>query len=275
MTQRPLVTVDWLETKLAEVSVVDGSWHLPPENRDANLEYLEGHIPGTKFFDIDRISASGDLPHMMPSANDFAKSIAVLGLDKGKTVIVYDTKGLFSAARVWWMLRAFGFTDVRILDGGLPEWLKAGMPLEQGDVSVDRTESAFVLDVAVVVDSVQVLAASINDSAHILDARSQGRFDGVDPEPREGLRGGHIPGSLCLPYTMLLDDGKLKSNDHLKEIFAAHGVVEGKPVITSCGSGVTAAVLTLGLHCIGRNDTSLYDGSWTEWGGRPDLPVAT
>ncbi len=275
MNQRPLVTVEWLESKLTEVSVVDGSWHLPTENRDGKAEYLEGHIPGAVFFDIDRISAPGDLPHMMPTASNFSTSAAALGLGRDKTVIVYDTKGLFSAARVWWMLRVSGFTDVRILDGGLPAWLKAGMSLEQGAVSVDHTDCVVELDAAASVDSAQVLAASNNDNAQILDARSQGRFDGVDPEPRAGLRGGHIPGSLCLPFTRLLEDGKLKPNDLLREAFAAHGVVENKPVITSCGSGVTAAILTLGLHCIGRDDTALYDGSWTEWGGRSDLPVVT
>ena len=279
MSERPIVSVEWLRSRLSNntdksISVVDGSWHLPPEQRNAHAEYLQGHIPGAVFFDIDSVCTPGDLPHMMPSAAFFAESVGKLGLEKSNTVVVYDTKGLFSAARVWWMLTVFGYSDVKILDGGLPAWSDAGFTLESGEADVE----AVVVEVAAtdgsVADAAQVLEASESRSAQILDARSQERFDGIAPEPRAGLRGGHIPGSICLPFTELLDNGRLKPQAQLREVFNAHGVAEDAPVFTTCGSGVTAAILTLGLHCLGQDDTSLYDGSWTEWGGRDDLPVA-
>lgn len=278
MNQRPLVSVEWLESQRGDknLCIVDGSWHMPAEQRDAQAEYSAGHIPGAVFFDIDEHSAAGDLPHMMPQPLDFAESAGALGLLPGNTVVVYDTKGLFSAARVWWMLRTFGFSDVKILDGGLPAWSKAGLPLDSGKVALSSVTPAINFAADAVVDASQVLAASDSRSAQILDARSQGRFDGVDPEPRAGLRGGHIPNSVCLPFTELLDsDARLKSNEALAAVFDSLGIDGSKPVITSCGSGVTAAILTLGLYCIGRNDIALYDGSWTEWGGRSDLPVGT
>lgn len=276
MSTRPIVSAEWLHSRLPDnsISVVDASWHLPPEQRDAHAEYLKGHIPGAVFFDIDAISTPGDLPHMMPADAFFAECAGNLGLAKSNTVVVYDTKGLFSAARVWWMLTVAGYSDVKILDGGLPAWLDAGFSLESGEVSVVPVVVEIAVSGDSVVDASAVLEASGSRSAQILDARSQGRFDGVDPEPRAGLRGGHIPGSLCLPFTELLSDGKLKPQEQLREVFKAHGVTNDTPVYTTCGSGVTAAILTLGLYCTGRNDTSLYDGSWTEWGGRDELPVS-
>ena len=276
MSSRPIVSVDWLQSRLSDgsVCIVDASWHLPPENRDAHAEYLQSHIPGAVFFDIDAISTPGDLPHMLPAPEVFTESVAKLGLQKNKTVVIYDSKGLFSAARVWWTLTRFGFEQVKILDGGLPAWLQAGFNTESGEVSVAQVSVQATLAEASVVNAEQVRQASESDSAEILDARSQGRFDGKDPEPRKGLRGGHIPGSKCLPFTALLNDGKLKSDNELREIFTALNLSADKPVYTTCGSGVTAAILTLGLHCIGVHNTALYDGSWTEWGGREDLPVA-
>ena len=276
MNERPIVSASWLQSRLTDntISIVDGSWHLPPEQRDAREEYLQGHIPGAVFFDIDSISTPGDLPHMMPSAAFFAESVGNLGLAKDNTVVVYDTRGLFSAARVWWMLTVFGYSDVKILDGGLPAWSEAGFALESGEVAVKSVVVETTVAEGSVVDASQVLKASESQSAQILDARSQDRFDGLAPEPRAGLRGGHIPGSLCLPFTELLDNGKLKPQAQLREVFKAHGVADDLPVFTTCGSGVTAAILTLGLRCIGRDDTSLYDGSWTEWGGRDELPVS-
>ena len=199
----------------------------------------------------------------MPSAAFFAESVGNLGLAKDNTVVVYDTRGLFSAARVWWMLTVFGYSDVKILDGGLPAWSEAGFALESGEVAVKSVVVETTVAEGSVVDASLVLKASESQSAQILDARSQDRFDGLAPEPRAGLRGGHIPGSLCLPFTELLDNGKLKPQEQLREVFKAHGVAGGTPVFTTCGSGVTAAILTLGLRCIGRDDTSLYDGSWT------------
>ena len=280
MHKRPLVSVDWLKLRLSDdtVKIVDGSWHLPPENRDGYAEYLKEHIPGAVFFDIDAISTPCDLPHMLPSVATFKESVGKLGLSSTHTVVVYDTKGLFSAARVWWMLKTFGFEDVRILNGGMPAWRASGLTIESGAVEVMQTTIEPAFNAAGVVNASEVLECSNalisgDNGAQILDARSQGRFDGVDPEPRAGLRAGHIPGSVCLPYTDLLVDGELKTNEALREVFDAASLIEGKSIITSCGSGVTAAILTLGLHCIGRDDCAVYDGSWTEWGGREDLPV--
>lgn len=281
MNNRPVVSVDWLYANSSDESVriVDASWHLPPENRNAHAEYLQQHIPGAVFFDIDTISTPSDLPHMLPGAGVFAQAAGDLGLQKDQSVVVYDSKGLFSAARVWWTLSVFGFEDVRILDGGLPAWEQAGYKLDSGEADVETTSvepanAETLLANNAVVDAAQMLKASEDASAVILDARSQGRFDGHDPEPRAGLRGGHIPGSACLPYTRLLNDGRLKSDDELRAIFAEFDLSADKPVYTTCGSGVTAAILSLGLHCIGMSNISLYDGSWTEWGGREDLPVA-
>ena len=273
--QRPLVSVEWLAQHLFDenLGIVDGSWHLPTEKRDPYQEYLAGHIPGAVFFDIDRVSTPSDLPHMVPSAEMFAESAGTLGLSENKTVVVYDSKGLFSAARVWWMFRLFGFTDVRILDGGIPAWLDAGHSLAQGVPVIEKVSVTSTLKIGAVVDAAQVLQASEQRSAQILDARSRGRFNGTEPEPRAGLRGGHIPGSICLPFNELLDNGSLKPNDALREAFDHSGLTDESPVITSCGSGVTAAILTLALHCIGRDDTALYDGSWTEWGANAELPV--
>ena len=275
MSNRPVVSADWLHSRLSDdsVCIVDASWHLPPEKRNAHTEYLQAHIPGAVFFDIDAISTPSDLPHMMPTTECFAQAAGKLGLQKDKAVVVYDSKGLFSAARVWWTLSVFGFEDVRILDGGLPAWQQAGFALDSSEVNPEPVIVEAVFESGAVVDAAQVLAASSANSALILDARSQGRFDGQDPEPRHGLRGGHIPGSQCLPFTRLLSDGKLKPDDELKVIFAEFGLSADKPVYTTCGSGVTAAILALGLHCIGTHNTSIYDGSWTEWGGREELPV--
>ena len=277
MSERPIVSVEWLQSNLSEssISVVDGSWHLPPEQRNAHDEYLQKHIPGAVFFDIDKICTPGDLPHMMPGAASFSESVVKLGIAKNNTVVVYDTKGLFSAARVWWMFTVFGYSDVKILDGGLPAWIDAGFTLESGEVPVKPVDVEASVTDGSVADAAQVFEASESGNVQILDARSQQRFDGLAPEPRAGLRGGHIPGSICLPFTELLDNGKLKSQVQLREVFSAHGVADSAPVFTTCGSGVTAAILTLGLHCIGRNDVALYDGSWTEWGGRDELPVSS
>ena len=275
MSSRPIISVEWLQSHLSDdsVCIVDATSFLPTEQRDAHAEYLQKHIPGAVFFDIDAISTPGDLPHMLPTAEVFATAAGKLGLQKDKTIVVYDAKGLFSAARVWWTLSIFGFENVRVLDGGLPAWEQAGFKLASGEVSVEPVFVEVSLDKNAVVDAGQVLHASESGSAEILDARSRGRFDGIDPEPRQGLRGGHIPGSKCLPFTTLLNNGKLKSDDELKEIFATLNLASDKPVYTTCGSGVTAAVLTLAMHCIGICNTALYDGSWTEWGGREDLPV--
>lgn len=276
---RPLVTAQWLNlnldaTQANELSIVDGSWHMPADKRDAAAEYLSAHIPGAVFFNIDEISTPSDLPHMLPDEAQFETQAGELGLHPDRKTVVYDTQGLFSAARVWWMLKVFGFKDVVILDGGLPAWQNARYVMQSGDVDVTKTAFKAALQNNLVADSREVLHASEHADAIVLDARSEARFKGEAAEPRAGLRSGHIPGSSSLPFNLLVDNGRLRSNDELAALFKRVGLPADKPVITSCGSGVTAAVLTLGLACIGEQRTKLYDGSWTEWGGDADLPIA-
>ncbi|SEP12356.1 3-mercaptopyruvate sulfurtransferase [Aquisalimonas asiatica] len=273
----PLVSVDWLARNRAEphVRVVDASWHLPGANRDAAAEFAQGHIPGAVFFDIDRVvDPEATLPHTLPSAEDFARAAGALGIGNDSHVVIYDTRGLFSAARAWWMFRVFGHGQVSILDGGLPAWVQAGQPLETGDVPVEpRVFTArFQPDGVWRLEDVQANLGS--GDAVMLDARPEGRFAGRDPEPRPGVRGGHIPGARNLPADRLVDPatGRMHDTDTLAALFSG---TEDKPVVCSCGSGVTACALAFALHRLGRDDVAVYDGSWTEWGGRDDTPVAT
>ena len=273
----PLVTTEWLAKELGapDVRVVDGSWHMPQLNRDARGEFAAAHIPGAVFFDIDAIADhSTDLPHMLPDAGAFASAVGALGIGRGDRVVVYDVRGVVSAARVWWTFRAFGHEAVAVLDGGLRKWRAEGRPVESGaPAPVARTFEATPRP-ELVRDLHAMRANVATRSAQVLDARSAGRFAGTEAEPRAGLRGGHIPGSLNLPYdTLYRADGTLRSPDELRGALREAGVDLGRPVVTTCGSGVTASVLALALYLVGRHDVAVYDGSWSEWGGRADTPI--
>ncbi len=276
---RLLVSTDWLEAHLnaPDVRIVDGSYYLPDAGRDPRAEYEQRHIPGARFFDIDDIAdARSDLPHMAPPVEKFISRMRAMGIGDGHRVIVYDTAGLFSAARVWWLFRHFGKRDVAVLDGGLPKWLAEGRPVTDETPPLRDRHFTARRDASLVKDVSQVAAAAKLGEFQIVDARSPGRFEGTEPEVRPGMRSGHIPGARNVHYATLLNEDKtLKSPDELRAIFEAAGVDLSRPIITSCGSGVTAAILILALERIGHRDHALYDGSWSEWGRYGDLAVAT
>jgi len=277
--QDPLVSTQWLEDHLTapDVRIVDGSWHLPTDNRDATAEYKQAHIPGAVFFDIDVIcDTASPLPHMMPHPTAFATWMRKMGLGDGSRIVVYDTTGLFSAPRVWWMLRVMGHEDVVVLDGGLPKWVAEGRAIE--DLPPMPRERHFTtrFDSNLIRDQKQVAAALASGKVQVVDARPAARFRGDIGEPRPGVRAGHIPGSKSTPWLTLLDDkGALLPAAELAAKFKAAGVDTDRPIITSCGSGVSAAVLALALARLGHGRTPVYDGSWAEWGSRDDLPLAT
>ncbi|SEL63008.1 thiosulfate/3-mercaptopyruvate sulfurtransferase [Roseovarius azorensis] len=276
---KTLVSTDWLAAHLKDpdLRVLDGTWFMPAEGRDARAEYEAAHVPGARFFDIEDISdARSDLPHMAPPVEKFMSKLRAMGVGDGHQVVVYDAKGLFSAARVWWLFRLMGQDNIAVLDGGFPKWQAEGRPVEDMPPVIRDRHMTVRRQNHMVKDVTQVSAASKLGDYEILDARSAGRFRGEAPEPRAGLRPGHVPGSKNVPYTDLLNaDMTMKDPDGLRAVFAAAGVNMAKPVITSCGSGVTAAVINLALERIGKSDHALYDGSWTEWGAFPTLPVAT
>ncbi len=276
---KTLVSTDWLAAHLGDpdLRILDATYFLPGVDRDARAEYDQAHIPGARFFDIDDISDHrSDLPHMAPPVEKFMSRMRQMGVGDGHQVVVYDTHGLFSAARVWWLFRLMGQTDVAVLDGGLPKWLAEGRPTEDLPPMIRDRHMTVRREAHRVKDVTQVAAASKLGDYTILDARAPGRFRGDEPEPRQGLRAGHIPNSRNVPYSSLLnDDATMKSPDELRAIFDAAGADLSKPVITSCGSGVTAAVINLALERIGKTDHALYDGSWTEWGAFPTVSVAT
>ena len=274
-----LVSTSWLAKRLdsSQIRVLDASWYLPNMYRNPIAEYEKKHIPDARFFDIDDISDHrSDLPHMVPPVEKFMSKVRKLGVGDGHQVIIYDGLGMFSAARVWWLFKMMGHEDVAVLDGGLPKWISDGFPVND-ELPVIRDRHMMVDQVlSYFKDVTQVAAASKLGDYEIIDARSPGRFRGEENEPREGLRKGHIPNSKNVFFKSLLhDDQTFKNKSELKQIFDSAGVDISKPVITSCGSGVTAAVLNLGLELIGKTDHSLYDGSWTEWGMSPTLPIST
>jgi thiosulfate/3-mercaptopyruvate sulfurtransferase len=274
-----LVSTDWLAERLTapDIRILDGSTYLPGAGKDGHQEYQKAHIPGARFFDIDEISDShSPLPHMLPPAEKFVSRVRRMGIGDGHRVIVYDQQGLFSAARVWWMFRIFGHQDVAVLDGGRPKWLAEGRPVD--DEEPDPRERHFTgrRDGSMVRDVTQIAGATKLRAEQIVDAHSPGRFRGEEVEPRAGLRSGHIPGSKNVHYGSLLKpDGTMKDIDATRAIFEAAGVDLKRPIVTSCGSGVTAAILTLALHRMGHTRNALYDGSWVEWGAYPDLAVET
>jgi thiosulfate/3-mercaptopyruvate sulfurtransferase len=275
-----LTETDWLASELEapDIVIIDGSWHMPSEGRDARAEYLEEHIPEAIFFDIDEIAdTNSPLPHMLPSPEKFSSRMRSMGIGDGSRIVVYDSSGMFSAARVWWTFRVMGFDDVTVLNGGLPKWKREGLPLESGEPTPRSTRHFTSRRNADLVRDVYDMKAIIKDrSADIVDARSAERFAGRAPEPRPGVRPGHIPGSLNVPFGKLLNtDGTLKSKAELEKLFARAGVDLSKPIVTSCGSGITASVLALALAEIGHRRTAVYDGSWSEWGADQSLPVET
>ena len=273
MTQEA-VSTQWLAEHLQspDISVLDCSWHMPATKRVGRSEFLDARIPGAQFFDIDLISdTENSLPHMLPTPEKFASHVRKMGVGDGKKVICYDSAGLFSAARVWWMFKVFGHADVAVLDGGLPKWRAEGHPLEDGP-SLKPQERHFTARF----QSMMVRdKADVRKALQVADARSPTRFRGEEIEPRPGVRAGHIPGAKNVHYATLLNaDGTMKSAAELAKVFETAGIDTGKSVVTSCGSGVTAAILSLALTILNTRDHALYDGSWTEWGSAADTAVA-
>lgn len=299
-TSEPVVSVDWLHSNLRDpdMKVLDASWYMPDEQRNPIQEYQVAHIPGALFFDVDGISdRTTKLPHMLPSEDAFAAAVSSLGIENKDEVVVYDGKGIFSAARVWWMFRVFGHDRVWVLDGGLPRWRASGYDVESS-ASSDAILKASAASEAIekvyqgqpvgpvtfqtkfqphLIWTLDEVKQNIETKSHQhIDARSKARFDGAAPEPRKGIRSGHVPNSKCIPFLQMLDASQaLLPPAELKKQFEKEGISLDTPVVTSCGTGVTACILALGLHRLGKTDVAVYDGSWTEWGGHPDVPVDT
>jgi thiosulfate/3-mercaptopyruvate sulfurtransferase len=272
-----LVSTDWLAAHLEapDLHVVDGSWHMPADKRDPRAEYDAQHIPGAVFFDIDEVAdTDSDLPHMLPAPEKFSAKVRKLGLGDGNRIVVYDTTGASAAARVWWMFRVFGHDDVAVLDGGLSKWLAEERPVSDEAVRPQPRHFTARVNTFLVRDYDRVLANLGRGREQFVDTRSAGRFAGSLPEPRPELQSGHAPGALNLPFAKFLNGDKtMVSADAIRAAVVEAGVDLDRPMFTSCGSGVTACVVSLGLYLIGKTEVPVFDGSWTEWAGNPDSPI--
>lgn len=279
MAQDPLVSTSWLAEHLnaPDVRIIDASWFLPGSDRDPRAEYALAHIPGAVFFDIDDIvDETSDLPHMLPSAVKFASRMRKLGIGDGARLVIYDSQGLFSAPRVWWTFRAMGHEDVVVLDGGLPKWIAEGRPVEDGVPPPRERHFTARYSHDLVRDQAQVRRALASGKDQLVDARPAARFRGEAPEPRPGLRSGHMPGALNVPSSSVIaPDGTMKSAEQLTAVFEAAGIDLARPIVTTCGSGITASTLALALARLGRDRTPVYDGSWADWGREGDTEVVT
>jgi thiosulfate/3-mercaptopyruvate sulfurtransferase len=275
-----VVSTDWLATALGRpgLRVLDGSWYLPGSGRDAAREYTEGHIPGALFFDLDAVSdPSASLPHMLPRGDAFAEAMSALGLDDSDDLVVYDGSGVnLSAPRVWWTFRTFGHDRVAVLDGGIGKWRREHRPIEVRPVLLPPGRFTAHLNPEALRDLAAVRANITSGAEQLVDMRPAGRFTGAEPEPRPGLRGGHVPGSMNLPYQELVSpDGTVLPAEGLSRRLAQAGIDPSRPVVATCGSGTSACALVLALHLLGYPNTAVYDGAWAEWGSRPDTPIST